>query len=31
MMASSDRVPIDEKPGIPAARQNDWAEWESIW
>lgn len=31
MMLASSMMPVDPEPGIPAARQDGWVEWESIW
>ncbi|MBR2459336.1 MAG: hypothetical protein IKB39_08500 [Bacteroidaceae bacterium] len=35
IMATSDRIPIDNTPGIPAAREDESIEikgvWESVW
>lgn len=32
MMASSDRIPLDPTPSIPAARKDEWVKWENnIW
>lgn len=31
MMLASSMMPVDPEPAVPAARQDSWVEWESIW
>ena len=31
MILASSMMPVDPEPSTPAARQDSWAEWESIW